>query len=192
MFVLPLCSMLGVFVSHFQLNFWFLPWLLGSIGRKFLCKTVVSEICVTSLGKIQMTVWFNPFGAVALNHCSCCWHTSPQKPGSRWYKFICVSTGENSDSLELQSEVFASVLNIFGEWAGSASPSALWEDLLCFSHWNKLSSRSCCLSENHTVGTFSLIPSDPGHSLIYSGNVDQGAKSIHKLPISKYDPITYW
>lgn len=98
-------------------------------------------------------LWFNPFGAAALNHCSCCWHSSPQKPGSWWYKFICISTGENSGSLELQWEVFASVLNIFGEWAGVAPLSTLWEVLLCFSSWNKLSSRSCYLSE-YTVGTF--------------------------------------
>lgn len=95
-----------------------MSWLFRSIKRKFLCKTVVSEICVTSLGKIQMTLWFNPFGAVALNHCSCCWRTSPQKPGSWWYKFICVSTGENSGSLELQWEAFASALNTFGDEQG--------------------------------------------------------------------------
>lgn len=161
-----------------------MSWLLRSIKRKFLCKTVVSEICVTSLGKIQMTLCFIPFGAVALNHCSCCWHTSPQKPGSRWYKFICVSTGENSGSLELQWEAFASVLNTFGEWAGSASLSTLWEVLLCFSPWNKLSSRSCYLSE-YTVGTFPSVPSDTGHYLIYSRNTGRGAKNIHKLPIAK-------
>lgn len=118
LFVLPLFSRLEILVSHFRPNFWLMSWLLRSSKRKFLCKTVVSEICVTSLGKIQMTLWFNPFGAVALNHCCCCWHPSPQKPGSRWYKFICISTGENSGSLELQWEVFASALNTFGDEQG--------------------------------------------------------------------------
>lgn len=146
-----------ILCSLFWTWFWLVSWLLRSVKRKFLCTTVVSEICATSLGKIQMTLWFNPRGAVALNHRGCCWHTSPQKPGSRWYKFICVSTGENSGSLELQRAAFASVLNTFGEGAGSAPPRA--PVLLCFSPWDKLSSRSCCLSE-YTAGTLLFIPSD--------------------------------
>lgn len=158
--------MLKIFVSYFQPNFWvvFLLWFLRGIERKLLCKAVVSEICGTSLGKIQMPVWFNPFRAVALNHSSCCWH-----PAHRNLEADDISL---SAYLQVRTQTAlncsAKHLPLLWIYLGNEQGLLLWElwqkACCAFFPWNKLSSRSCCIPEYRAAGTFPLVPSSPGYT----------------------------
>lgn len=168
-----LCAKKSLFLIS-NLIFGFLLWFLRGIERKLLCKAVVSEICGTSLGKIQMPVWFNPFGAVALNHSSCCWH-----PAHRNLEADDISL---SAYLQVRTQTAlncsAKRLPLLWIYLGNEQGLLLWElwqkACCAFSPWNKLSSRSCCVFQN-------AIQQEPSQRPRLFRSTDQGTKSIHTL-----------
>lgn len=55
----------------------------GVSRGSFLCKTVVLLRFMWQAWVKFKLLWFNPFGAAALNHCSCCWHSQPTEGWER-------------------------------------------------------------------------------------------------------------